>query len=104
MQIINFEVLVTIGVAAFVVAKIYEAIKERMGARWDNLSDTGKEVGGYVMVLISAALMWLTGLDMLPGFGTVVPWAGRVLTCIVGGFGPSVVYDIWLDRPEPPTP
>lgn len=104
MQIINFEVLVTVGVAAFVVAKIYQAIKDRMGARWENLSDTGKEFAGYGMVLVSASLMWLTGLDMLPGFNAVWPWAGRVLTCVVGGFGPSVVYDVWMDRPEPPTP
>jgi len=104
MQIINFEVLVTVGVAAFVVAKIYQAVKDRMRARWENLSDSGKEIAGYVMVGTSAALMWLTGLDMLPGFAPVVPWAGRVLTCIIAGFGPSVVYDIWMDRPEPPTP
>jgi len=103
MEVINLEVLITVITASFVVAKIFNAIKDRMGYRWENLSDVAKEFSGYGMVVVSALLMWLTGLDMLPGFDAVLPWVGRVLTCVIAGFGPGVVYDVWMDKPDTPT-
>jgi len=99
---INYEVLVTLGIAAFIMAKLWETVKAQMGSRWDNLGDGQKELCGYGMIALSAGAVWLTALNAFPGFSPVWPWFGRVLTCIFGGFGPSVVYDLWLDRPEPP--
>lgn len=102
MQIINFEVLVLVGVASFVLAKLWSAVIDRLPF-WQRLPEWGREVGGYVIMAVNGALMWGTGLDMLPGFGVTVPWLGRVLTCVAAACGPSVVHDIWLDKPEPPT-
>ena len=104
MEIINFEALGIFAIAAFVLAKLVQAVKDRMGPRWENLGDQGKEFAGYGIIVVSAGLLWLTGLDFLPGFDSVVPWAGRVLSCIIGGFGPTLVYDIWLDKPAPLEP
>ena len=102
-MIIDFEVLLQVGVASFVITTLLEKIKEEAKYHWDKLSDAKKQYIGYGSVVLAGGLMWLTGLDMLPGFTAVIPWAGRVLTCIAGGFGPKLVYDIWLDRPESPT-
>lgn len=101
MQIINFEVLVVVGVASFVLAKLWGVLTDRLPF-WGRLSELGREIGGYAMMAANGALMWATGLDMLPGFDAVVPWLGRALTCVVAACGPSVVYDMWLDKPEPP--
>ena len=103
MDIIAFDVLIKVGAAAFVVTTIVEAVKQRMDLHYEVLSDSTRQFIGYGIVLVSGGLMWFTGLDMFPGFNTVVPFVGRVLTCIAGGLGPKLVYDIWLDRPEAPT-
>ena len=100
---IDYAVLVTLGMAAFVVSKLWETVKLRLGSRWETLTDGQKELCGYGMIAISAGSIWLTALNAFPGFSVVWPWFGRVLTCIIGGFGPSIVYDVWLDRPDPPT-
>ena len=104
MQIIVYEVLVVVGVAAFVLAKIWQAVKDRLAPLWERMTDRQREHAGYAIMAINALLMAATGLDMLPGFNSSAwaPWLGRVLTCIVAGVAPSAVYDIWLDRPEPP--
>ena len=100
-MIINYEVLVTVGIAAFVLAKLWDGILDRLPF-WKRLSDLGREIGGYVIMVVNGLLMWGTGLDMLPGFDMDWPLLGRVLTCITAAVGPSLVYDIWLDKPEPP--
>lgn len=104
--IISYEALVIVGVAAFVLAKLWEAIKDRLGSRWESLTDAQRETVGYAVMVINALMMFFTGLDALPGFNAVswAPWMGRALTCIAGGLGPSIVYDIWLDKPAPPQP
>jgi hypothetical protein len=94
--IVNTEVLDLLVVAAFVLAKLWEIIKERLPF-WARLPEWGREVGGYLIILANGGLMWLTGLDALPGFG---PVAGRVLTCVIGALGPSAVYDILFDKPK----
>jgi hypothetical protein len=86
-----------------VLAKLFEAIKARCVHFWDKLSNDQREIAGYIMIVISAVLMWSTGLDMLPGFGRVWPLLGRILTCLAAGLGPSIVYDLWIDKPKPPT-
>lgn len=100
-MIINFEILVTVGVASFVLAKIWSGVIDRLPF-WKRLTELGREIGGYVIMLANAALMWSTGLDMLPGFNKGWALLGQVLTCIVAGVAPSLVYDIWLDKPVPP--
>ena len=96
-EIVNVELLEFVVVAAFVLAKLWEIIKDRLPF-WARLPEWGREVGGYVIIVINGGLMWLTGLDALPGFG---PVAGRVLTCVIGALGPSAVYDVLFDKPEP---
>lgn len=95
---VNTDVLQVLVVAAFVLAKLWEIIKERM-TFWPRLPEWGREVGGYLIILANGGLMWLTGLDALPGFG---PVTGRVLTCVIGALGPSAVYDVLFDKPTPP--
>jgi hypothetical protein len=95
---IDTEILGLLVVAAFVLAKLWEIIKERL-AFWARLPDWGREVGGYVIIIANGALIWLTGLDALPGFNA----AGRVLTCVIGALGPSAVYDVLFDKPKPHT-
>ena len=102
-MIIDLEVLVNVGVASFVVTTILEKIKQAAQDHWDMLTDLQRQLVGYAIVVLATGLMWLTALDMLPGFNAVWPWLGRVLTSIAGGFGPKFVYDIWYDRPEAPT-
>jgi hypothetical protein len=105
MKIIDFEVLALVVVASAVVAKIFQIVKERACPWWSGLNDKQRATAGYVIILISAGLMWLTDLNMLPGFSRVWGPAGRLLTCVIGGFGPSVVYDMWMDKPtKPPAP
>jgi len=103
MSIIAFDVLVKVGVASFIVTTLIEALKQKAGNWYDELPDGYKQVFGYVVVILSGVAVWFTGLDMFPGFNTVSPIVGRVLTCVAGGLGPKLVYDCWLDRPEPPT-
>jgi len=100
---IDYEVLVTLGIAAFIMAKLWETVKLRLGSRWESLTDGQKELCGYGMIVLSAGAVWLTALNAFPGFSVIWGPFGRVLTCVFGGFGPSVVYDVWLDRPTPPT-
>ena len=100
-EIINYDVLILVGIAAFVLSTLFDIIKERLPF-WKKMSDFGREIGGYDMIVLSAALMWFTGLNMLPGFSPILPWLGRLLTCVIAGFGPKLVYDLWLDRPAPP--
>ena len=103
MDIIAFDVLIKVGAASFVISTLIEALKQKMDLHYEVLSDPARQLVGYGIVLLSGALMWFTGMDMFPGFNAVVPVVGRVLTCVAGGLGPKLVYDIWLDRPEAPT-
>lgn len=100
MGIVDFEVLALVVVASAVLAKLFEAIKDRARRRWDAMSDTGREVAGYVIIVVCAGLMWLTGLNFLPGFSPVWGPAGRILSCVIAGFGPSTLYDMFIDKPN----
>lgn len=97
MKIVDFEVLTVVVVASAVLMKIFEALKNRLQKRYDKLPDWGREVWGYAMILASGALMWSTGLNAFPGFAAPI---GRILTCISGGMGPSLVYDLFVDKPD----
>ena len=101
MEIINWEVWGAVLLASGVVAKLANAIKAMVGSRYSDLSDKQKELCGIGVMVVSAGLMALTGLDGLPGFSRVLPQAGYILTCIVAGFGPGLVYDVAMDRPKP---
>jgi len=101
-ELIAFDVLVRVGVASFILTTLIEAIKQKLEFYYDKLPDGMRQLVGYGVVLLAGALVWFTGLDMFPGFGVVVPVVGRVLTCVAGGLGPKLVYDIWYDRPETP--
>lgn len=99
MEIVDGNVLAFVLAAAFVLAKLWEIIKERL-TFWPRLPEWGREVGGYLIIITNGLLMWLTRLNALPGFYE----AGRVMTCIVGALGPSAVYDVLFDKPGPPEP
>jgi hypothetical protein len=103
-KIIDFEVWALVLLASFVIAKLVNAIKAQAVTWWTRRTDTQRERWGWVIIVVSAGLMWLTGLNGLPGFSAVWAPAGRILTCFLAGFGPGVVYDVWMDRPEPLTP
>jgi len=99
-EIVDANVIAFVLAAAFVLAKFWDIVKDRLPF-WPRLPEWGREVGGYVIILANGLLMWSTTLNALPGFAS--PW-GRVLTCIVGALGPSAVYDCLFDRPEIPAP
>ena len=100
-NMVDLGVLGAVAFVAFVMAKIFEAIKDRMGWRWETLSDTGKEIGGYVFAVITGLVLFASGLDMFPAFNAYVPWLGRLVTCLAGAWGPGVVFDIGIDQPKP---
>ena len=97
-MIIDTEVLGLLAVASFIAAKLFTILTDRL-AFWARLSDQGREIGGYAIMVACGVLMWLTRLNALPGFNE----AGRVLTCLIGALGPSAVYDVLFDKPTPPT-
>jgi hypothetical protein len=103
-EIINWDVLGAVLIGSAIVAKLLNAIKALAGSYYAELSDKRKELCGMGVVVVGAGLMALTGLDALPGFSAVVPWAGRLLTCFIAGFGPGLVYDVAMDRPAPLVP
>jgi len=100
-MIVNTEVLELVVAGSLVLSKLWGAFLGRLPF-WGRLSDTGREVGGYVIMAVNAALMWSTGFDMLPGFNVGWPMLGRVLTCVVAAVGPGLAWDILLDKPKPP--
>ncbi len=57
--------------------------------RYCDCSHVGDAGCAVAAAVANGALMWATALDMLPGFGVVVPWLGRLLTCVAAGCGPS---------------
>lgn len=99
---IDYQILVSLIVAAFVVAKLVEALKEPLRPWWDTLPAWGRALLQYVILAVCGLTLWFTGLDALPGFSVVWPPLGRILTCLAGGFGPTFVYDMWMDRPQMP--
>lgn len=98
-MIVNNEVLALVAVASLVLAKLWDALLDRLPF-WSRLSDFGREIGGYVIMVLNGLLMWSTALDMLPGFDAGWPLLGRVLTCVVAAVGPGLVYDMLLDKPQ----
>ena len=99
---INYESLVVVGLASFILSTIFEGIKTVMKEDWGAAPPVVRRLVGYTLHIISAVLIWFTLLDALPGFAPVVPQLGRVLTCILGGLGQKWVYDIWHNRPVAP--
>lgn len=99
---INYEILVTLIVASWIVAKLVEAIKEPLRPWWEAASDGVRAGLQYVILAICGLILWFTGLDAFPGFSGIWAPLGRILTCLAGGFGPTFVYDLWMDRPTVP--
>ena len=97
---IDPDVLAMVFIYSFVLYKVVEAIKDRLGSAYTDLSDRGREFFGYGVVVVIACLMWFTHLDAFPGF--VFP-IGQVLTCVAAGFGPGLVYDLLGDKPKLPS-
>ena len=99
-MIVDTGVLQMVLVASVVLAQIWDALIAKLPF-WKRLSDLGRELGGYAIMLINGALIWSTGFDMLPGFGVGWPLLGRLLTCVVGGIGPHAVYGLLMDKSKP---
>ena len=99
-MIVDTSVLQMVLVASVVLAQIWDALIAKFPF-WERLSDLGRELGGYAIMFINGALIWSTGFDMLPGFGVGWPLLGRVLTCVVGAIGPSLAYDLLIDKSKP---
>ena len=97
--IVDVDVLATLAVAAFIMAKLFGILKDLLPF-WANLSDKGREYGGYVIMVLCGVGMWFTRLNALPGFYEL----GRAMTVVIGALGPSAVYDVLFDRPTPPAP
>jgi hypothetical protein len=91
---VDLSVLATLAWAAFVLAKFWGIVTERLPF-WGRLSELGREIGGYVIIVLNGVLFWILGLNALPGFGA----AGLVITCVMGALGPSAFWDALYDPP-----
>lgn len=99
-SIVDFETLALVVVASAVIAKILEGVKARFRLRWEQLTEVQRENANAIAVVIIGGLTWFTGLNMLPGFSTVWPPLGRILTCVAAGFGPGLLYELAIAKPK----
>jgi len=104
MQVLNLEAMVSVLASSAVIAFLLERLKSLATAQWESLGDGIKKWAWLPGLLIGGGLMWATGLNALPLFDTALPGTGRVLTCIAGALGPSVVFDLWDRFVKMPTP
>ena len=102
-KVFDLQVAGIVLVIAGIMIKFWSAVKDRLGTRWTEASDVTKEFAGYGMMVVSGLVVLASGLDMAPGFNATLPWVGRVFTCVAGGIGPSLIYDILVDVPELPS-
>jgi hypothetical protein len=103
-EIIDFEVLAYIVVASTVLAKLFQVVKERIKFYYEKWDTEQREWFGYGVIVLSGLLMATTNLNAFPGFSRVWAWVGYVLTDVIAGFGPTLVYDMFIDKPQPPAP
>lgn len=101
-KIINFEALVAVALAAWVIARLIEALKAPVKDAYEAAPKWVRVSVQYGAIALGAGLAWFTALNMFPGFSAVWPPLGRIMTCIGAGLGPSWVYDTWMDRPKQP--
>ncbi len=85
-------------VAAVILEKLFEAV---FGPLWKatNWSNIYKF---YAAMIIGTAVGFATGLNAAPVFA-MSPWVGRVVTALLIGVGPSILYDL-LDKVPQPKP
>jgi hypothetical protein len=95
---VDGAVVAFLALVSLCLTKFWGVVTEKLPF-WNKLSDRGREYGGYVIILVNAGLFWLLQVNAVPGLG---PVAGRVLSCIAAAFGPSALFDIFLDRPAQP--
>jgi len=99
MKIINLEALVAALAGAWVIMRLIDALVKPL---WEKFG-LDKFWLQYVAIAIGGPLAWFTGINALPGFSVVVPVVGRVMTCLVIALGPSFLYDLVDQQPEPPS-
>ena len=71
------------AIASRVVELLFKPIFDKLN--WD------KFWLAYIAVLVGAALAYYTGRDAFPA---LLPPMGRVLTAVLGGVGPGLIYDL----------
>lgn len=96
--VLDFQSIVALGVLSFLVMRLVDGLVKPL---FDHFGWDHKWLF-YVSFVIGGPVFWLSGLNVLPIFPEKYVVAGRVLTCLAGGLGPSGVYDLLFDKPEPP--
>lgn len=101
MDILNLNVLLALAVLSGtiqqLVNKVVKPVWERL--KWDSFWYA------YVAGAIAAPIVWFTELNVFTIFGDFGDWRvylGRALTTLAGALGPSLVYDLWFNKPKPP--
>ena len=86
----NLTVLAGAVVLAIILEKLFEAIFTPL---WDHFKwDTFYKL--YAAIVVGTAVGMLTGLNAVPTLFVAAPVAGRVLTALFIGCGPSFIYDL----------
>jgi len=53
----------------------------------------------YPVFVLAGVFGWFLGQDAFPTFSVTVPWLGRLVTAMLAGVGPGVIYDTIVDKP-----
>jgi hypothetical protein len=95
----DYAALAAAIVAAIILEKLFEAVFGPLWKQfaWPNIYKF------YAAMVIGTALGVATGLNALPVF-TAAPLAGRALTALLIGVGPSILYDLLDKVPQPKLP
>ena len=96
--ILCLETLIVVGLLSFVVQKLATVVLKPI---WTKLK-LDPFYFFYLVFSLGAALGWVSTLNLLPFFSGNVEIVGRVVTSVACGAGPTVVYDLWFDKPKPP--
>lgn len=96
--VLDFQSLIALATVAFVVTRLVDALVKPI---WEKLK-LDKFWLLYVSLALGGTLTWFTKLNVLPIFSAELEVLGRVVTCLAGGLGPSFIFDLWVDQPQPP--
>lgn len=101
MDILNLDVLLALAILSGsimqLVNKLVKPIWERL--KWDVFWYT------YLAGALAAPVVWFTEMNAFAVFADFGDWRvylGRGLTTLAGALGPSLIYDLWFDKPKPP--
>lgn len=101
MNILNLDVILALAILSGTVMQLVNKLVKPI---WERLKlDTFWYT--YLAGLLAAPVVWFTEMNafaIFEGFGDWRVYLGRGLTTLAGALGPSLVYDLWFNKPKPP--